>query len=226
MRVKQIAVVLLASSLLLSACGNHKDSESSTYAESGNNPKTNSREIIDKGDLNDLSGSLNGSQMQPDGSGSAPDGGTTSETDSSEGDPPLDKEMKGTAGQLYSLAFHAMFEMDEGLNSDMKYIAIDFSEMTQLTEQDKTYILASFDSYGVEVRDAAFDELKQEEGFKDKMVLEGILLQVKKVDVSEAAAVIEGSKYRAGNGAVGTKITLKLEDGSWSVSDAGTTWIS
>ncbi|WP_410771077.1 hypothetical protein [Fontibacillus sp. BL9] len=226
MRVKQIAVALFALSLLLSACGNHKNGESATYAESGNNPETNGREIIDKGDLNDLSGSLDETQMQPEVTGPAPGSEPTSETGSSEADHPSDKEMMGTAGQLYSLAFHAMFEMDEGLNSDMKYISIDFSELTQLTEQDKAYIMASFDSYGVEVRDAAFDELKQEEGFKDKLVLEGILLQVKKVDVSEAAAVIEGSKYRAGNGAIGTKITLKLEDGSWSVSDAGTTWIS
>lgn len=134
--------------------------------------------------------------------------------------------MRGTAGQLYSLAFQAMMEMDEGLNSEMKYIAIDFSELTQLTEEDQAYILASFETYGVETRSASIDELKQEEGFKDKLVLDGVLLLVEQVEISEDAAIIEGSKYSSGNGAIGTKITLKLEDGSWSVSDAGITWIS
>lgn len=200
MRVKPIAVVLLASSILLmSACGSDKDGGSATYAEPGNTAQTNGQEIINKENFTDVSVNPDESQEQPE----------------------------GTAGQLYSLAFQAMFSLDEGLNGNMEYIALDLSELTQLTDQDKTYILDSFADYEVTVRDATFEELTQEEeNFEDSMSLSGVLLQVKKVDVGEDSAVIEGSKYRSGTGAVGTKITLKLEDGTWNVTDSSMTWIS
>lgn len=200
MRVKPIAVVLLASSILLmSACGSDKDGGSATYAEPGNTAQTNGQEIINKENFTDVSVNPDESQEQPD----------------------------GTAGQLYSLAFQAMFSFDEGLNGNMEYIALDLSELTQLTDQDKSYILDSFADYEVTVRDATFEELAQEEeNFEDSMSLSGVLLQVKKVDVGEDSAVIEGSKYRSGKGAVGTKITLKLEDGTWNVTDSSMTWIS
>lgn len=200
MRVKSIAVVLLASSLLLmSACGSNKEGGSATHVKPGSTPPTNGQEIINKEDITGVSVNLDEPQMQPD----------------------------GTAGQLYSLAFQAMFSMDEGLNGNMEYIALDLSELTQLTDQDKAYILDSFAAYEVTVRDATFEQLaKEEENFEDSMALSGVLLQVQKVDVGEDSAVIEGSKYRSGKGAVGTKITLKLEDGTWNVTDSSMTWIS
>ncbi|WP_435923706.1 hypothetical protein [Paenibacillus sp. DYY-L-2] len=208
MKGKNIAAVLIALTLLLGGCGNGTKKGTDAGANPPENPPQaeNGAKIVTEPENTSGTGSLK-------------------EEDPPE--PPQDKEMNGTAGQLYSLAFQAMFDMDEGLNGDMKYIAMDLSELTQLTEEDKAYILDSFEDYGVEIRDETFDRLQEQEpGFKEKMVLEGVLLRVEKVDISKDAAVIEGSKYRSGNGAVGTKITLKLEDGAWSVTDAGMTWIS
>jgi len=38
--------------------------------------------------------------------------------------------------------------------------------------------------------------------------------------------IIEGSKYRAGNGAVGTKVIVEYKNGKWQVTKAEATWIS
>ncbi|MUG46354.1 hypothetical protein [Paenibacillus woosongensis] len=139
-------------------------------------------------------------------------------------------EADGSAGQLYGLVFEAMMPIDEALNEDLKYIAIDFSVLTQLTEEDKQYIEEYISSrFAAPVRDATFEQLKESEGDDftvNGMVLSGVLLQIDKVEISEHGAVIEGMKYRSGNGAVGIAIQLELKDGAWKVIEATNTWIS
>ncbi|MMZ67045.1 hypothetical protein D1872_295870 [compost metagenome] len=79
----------------------------------------------------------------------------------------------------------------------------------------------------MEVRDTTMEELKKEEPeFKETMVLQGVLLKIEKVELGEDYAVIEGSKYRSGTGAIGAKITLELKDEAWSVTKSEMTWIS
>ncbi|GAA0134810.1 hypothetical protein YSY43_16500 [Paenibacillus sp. YSY-4.3] len=139
-------------------------------------------------------------------------------------------EVDGSAGQLYGLAFEAMMPIDEALNEDMKYIAIDFSVLSHLAEEDKQYIREYISSrFAAPVKDATFEQLKESEGddFTDNgMVLSGVLLQIDKVEISENGAVIEGMKYRSGNGAVGVVIQLELKDGAWKVIEAASNWIS
>lgn len=150
------------------------------------------------------------------------------EGDSTQTDAPLDKEMNGTAGQLYGYTFEAMMQLDEGLNGDMQYIAVDLSPLTQLTETDKLYILNYLEQqFEISVQDTTIEQLKEKEDFKkNKLVLKGVLLRIDKVELGEDTAIITGSKYRSGSGGVGTKIDLILEKGSWKVGSAVMTWIS
>jgi len=48
-------------------------------------------------------------------------------------------------GELYSLALEAYMPIDEGLNGDMKYIAIDMSDFKDLDDTDKEQILKHFE---------------------------------------------------------------------------------
>ncbi|MNJ62176.1 hypothetical protein D3C77_580060 [compost metagenome] len=142
----------------------------------------------------------------------------------------VNPEVDGSAGQLYGLTFEAMMPIDEALNEDMKYIAIDFSVLSHLTEEDKQYIEEYMGSrFTAPVKDATFEQLRESEGdhFTDNgMVLSGVLLKIDKVEISENGAVIEGMKYRSGNGAAGIVIQLKLKDGAWKVIEAANTWVS
>ncbi|WP_059049905.1 hypothetical protein [Paenibacillus senegalimassiliensis] len=136
-------------------------------------------------------------------------------------------EMDGTAGQLYAVAFEAMMKLDEGLNSDMKYIAVDLSEMTQLTTEDKSYIMEYLQSFNTVIRDRTLEQLQQEENNEDDpLLLSGVFLRVDKVDIGEASALIEGAKYRSGTGAIGVKVSLEFVDGLWKLSDTEMNWIS
>lgn len=131
-------------------------------------------------------------------------------------------------GQLYSLALDAYMPIDEGLNGSMEYIAIDMSNFEDIDETDKKQILAYFDKYNVEVMETTYEQLLKKEGLYDPqtMVLNGVLLRVEKTEITKNKMVIEGSKYRAGDGAIGTKVVVEYKNEKWQVTEANGTWIS
>jgi hypothetical protein len=130
-------------------------------------------------------------------------------------------------GELYSLALDAYMPIDDGLNGDMKYIAIDMSNFKDLDETDKEQILMRFDKYNVEVMEATYEQL-EDKGLLDPetLVLNGVLLRVEKTEISNKQIVVEGSKYRAGDGAIGTKVIVENKNGKWQVTKADGTWKS
>jgi hypothetical protein len=134
---------------------------------------------------------------------------------------------KKDIGELYSLALDAYIPIDEGLNGGMKYIAIDMSNFKDLDNTDKEQILKHFNKYNVEVMEATYEQLKAKGLYDPKtMVLNGILLRVEKTENSNKKFVVEGSKYRSGLGANGTKIVVELKNDKWQVTKADTTWES
>ncbi|WP_282940024.1 peptide ABC transporter substrate-binding protein [Paenibacillus sp. RC67] len=134
---------------------------------------------------------------------------------------------KQAMGELYSLALDAYMPIDEGLNGSMKYIAIDMSNFKNIDGTDKKHILKYFDKYNVVVMEATYEQLKEKGLYDPKtMVLNGVLLRVEKTEISKDRVVIEGSKYRAGNGAIGTKVVVEYKNEKWKVTKADGTWIS
>lgn len=130
-------------------------------------------------------------------------------------------------GELYSLALDAYMPIDEGLNSGIEYIAIDLSNFIDLEEGDKEQILKHFEKYNVEVMEATLEQLKTK-GLYDKETesLDGLLLRVTNTEMFPNKMIVEGSKYRSGDGAIGIKVIMVNKDGSWQVVNAVSTWIS
>ncbi|WP_018749919.1 hypothetical protein [Paenibacillus sanguinis] len=136
-------------------------------------------------------------------------------------------EMDGTAGQLYAIAFEAMMKIEKTLNNDMKYIAIDLSKMTQLTAEDKSYIMEYLQTFDTVIRDRTLEQLKLEESNKNApLLLSGVFLRVDKVDIGVASALIEGAKYRSDTGSLGVKVSLEFVDGVWKLSGSDINWES
>lgn len=129
--------------------------------------------------------------------------------------------------EIYSLILDAYMPLDSGLNHDMEYIAIDMSNFENVDEAGKKQILKYFEKYNVEVMDATYEQLK-ERGLYDSETtsLYGVLLRVEKTDISWNKVVIEGSKYRSGDGAIGTRVTVKYTNKKWEVTKTDKTWIS
>ena len=138
-------------------------------------------------------------------------------------------EPKEHLGEIYSVALDSILKQDEGLNSDMEYIAIDMSNSEELDESDKKEILNYFkEKYKVEVIDATLEELKEKGLYNpDMMRLDGVLLKIKKVDFKFNNKILfEGSKYRSGLGAIGVEVKVHYKDNKWKSKEVKMTWIS
>lgn len=130
-------------------------------------------------------------------------------------------------GEIYSLALDALMPMDEGLNGDMQFIAIDMSNFINLNEKDKEQILNHFGKYNVEVMEATYEELKEKGLYDPKTnALYGILLRVQETQISDQQVIVECSKYRSGLGAIGVKVSVEYKKGEWQVTKTDLTWIS
>ncbi|MBC9786764.1 hypothetical protein H1S01_20455 [Heliobacterium chlorum] len=125
------------------------------------------------------------------------------------------------------MAFDAFMTIDEALNSNMKFIAIDMSNLKELNDTSKEQILKHLEKYGVKVMEDTFEQLEAK-GFYNpqSMSLDGVLLRVEKTDVSNKAVIIEGSKFRSALGSVGIKVVVEYIDGNWKVTKADITRIS
>ncbi len=129
--------------------------------------------------------------------------------------------------EIYIAALDAFMPIDEGLNHEMQYIAVDMSNFKHINERDKQQILYHFKSYGVEVMEATYEQL-EEKGLLDAetRVLSGVLLSVEKTGIQGKRVVVEGSKMRAGNGAIGVRSVVEYSAGQWKLKEAESTWIS
>lgn len=154
--------------------------------------------------------------------------GTTQMTSVEEEEEDTTVTSKDNLEQIYCLALDSFMLLDEALNHEMKYIAIDTTTMADITEEGRKQILDFFKKYGVEVMDASMEKLKEEGLFdENKLCLEGILLRIESIDFEPGdRVVIKGSKYRSGTGAIGVISTLTYEDGNWELIEANITWIS
>lgn len=126
----------------------------------------------------------------------------------------------------YCLAFDKNIEIDQGLNSGIKYIAIDIDSISEINEKDKTKILDYFKKHNIEVIDESFESLEKKGMVKDGTI-DGLLLSIeRKVDVLSTCVIIESSKFRSGIGAIGVRVILINILGKWIVVKSGMAWIS
>lgn len=128
--------------------------------------------------------------------------------------------------KLYCMALDSLMPIDEALNSNMEYISIDIETLEINDEVAKNYIKEYFSKYNVPVIFESYDSLKEQGKVNDMNSLEGILLSITKKEISDKKAVIEGSKYRSGLGAIGVYCELINKDDAWKLKESKMTWIS
>lgn len=130
---------------------------------------------------------------------------------------------------IYLVAFEVLLEEDDALNSDMEFIAIDFSSNDELTSQQKEKILEDLESaYDTEALEATREELEDAGRFDpNTKVLDGVVLEIEEVEYKRNGDVyFKGSKYRAGDGAIGIEGIVTDDEGIWKAKDVNMIWIS
>ncbi|MGN7478869.1 peptide ABC transporter substrate-binding protein [Solibacillus silvestris] len=138
-------------------------------------------------------------------------------------------EPKEHLGEIYIVALDSIMKQDEGLNSDMEYIAIDLSNSEEVDASDKKEILNYFkEKYKVEVMDATLEQLEEKGLYNpDMMRLDGVLLKIEKIDFKFNNKILfEGSKYRSGLGAIGIEVKVHYKGNKWRPKEVKMTWIS
>jgi hypothetical protein len=128
--------------------------------------------------------------------------------------------------KLYCIALDSFIPVDKGLNRDMEYIAIDIETLEITDLKAKNYIKEYFSKYNVPVIFESFESLKAKGKVGELNSLEGILLSIKNKKISEKKAIIEGSKFRSGIGAIGMHCKLVYKDGKWELTESRMSWIS
>ncbi len=124
-----------------------------------------------------------------------------------------------------------IYKDDPGLNGDIEILALDTSELKNLSSMEKEKLLNDLkEKYGLEIKEGTFEELA-EEGLIDKENLyfeKGILIKIKNPVYHEKDKKITCGieKWRSGLGAIGSdKVTAEYEKEKWIINKDGV-WIS
>lgn len=105
---------------------------------------------------------------------------------------------------FYQAILDDLWNVDEGLNSDIDVLAFDLSKVSNLTEDEKDDLVEIVSkAHGVEGIRSTFDELS-EQGYIDKETLNfetGMLIIIETADVTEDSFTFDTKKWRSGDGA-------------------------
>lgn len=117
---------------------------------------------------------------------------------------------------MYNVVLDYFIELDAALNSDMKYIAVNFD--VNIDDENKDNVLENLKKYNVDIIEGNLEDLKAK-GLGDEYGnLEGILLSISDIKIeSENKIIIEGSKYRSGLGSVSAQVTINNDNGTWKI---------
>lgn len=135
-------------------------------------------------------------------------------------------EVPDTLG-AYTTVIDKLYNEDEGLNSDIKYLAIDTSSMKNLTSDKKTKLLKELEKYGLTVLDMTYEQLEEKGYIQDTYFKEGILFKIEDEIIKSTSITMDVSKYRSGLGAIGYDgLVVKYKNGEWEITKTKSAWIS
>lgn len=129
--------------------------------------------------------------------------------------------------RVYCVAFDELMNVDEGLNDEAEYIAINFSTLQNISDEDERYISDYMLKHNDEILDESFSSLEEKGMVKEFNYIEGLLIEV--IDVSrqsDTSYEVEVSKFRSGIGAVGMRYTIEYIDEEWTIIQSTFMWIS
>lgn len=131
------------------------------------------------------------------------------------------------AANWFCLALDAIMPLDDALNFNMDYIAIDMGDVPGLDEAGKKQVLQFFEKYKVKTIEASLEQLREKGVYnRENRSLDGLLLRINKITLSDDKVVLDCSKYRGDGGAIGVKVMVEWINSQWEVTNSVLTWIS
>lgn len=144
------------------------------------------------------------------------------------------EEIENKTLNMYKKILEDLIKQDSALNTDAKFIAIDFgnflahhkdryskdNQYRSLSPNEKQALLDFCKQYNENVIEANFEQLKEKGYFNEETKrLDGILISVSKTEsINEEKAILRISKYRSALGAIMPKYELNLINGyDWNL---------
>lgn len=126
----------------------------------------------------------------------------------------------------FCLALDTVMPLDDALNGNMDYIAVDMIDVP-MNEWAKNQVLRYFEKYKVKTLEASLEQLREKGMYnRENRSLDGPLLRINKITLSDGKVILDCSKYRGAEGAIGVKVTLEWINSQWIVTNSVITWIS
>ncbi len=131
------------------------------------------------------------------------------------------------AGDAYLAVFDWLWENDTALNSEIKYLSID---LTELPEQDAEALLPLMEAFceeqELELLTKDFKQLEAE-GYLDQLYFpDGVLIAFSEIEKEASRMRVSARKWRSGLGAIGADFEITKQEGIWQISSMENNWIS
>lgn len=136
--------------------------------------------------------------------------------------------LKSEKARLYAEIFDIVWEMDKGLNSNVKYINIDTNTFKDFNKEDKEQLFDYISKkYNATIMDNTFQELESEGFIKDSAFIDGVSFKIDEyIKNTENEISFEGTKWASGIGAIGFTTKAEKNNSIWKIKMCNMTWIS
>ena len=133
--------------------------------------------------------------------------------------------------EAYFLVFQYLFEADPALNHEIKYIALDLSEIKFQAQDVLIRLVEDFCAeFGFTLLLNDFEGLR-EKGYITFDPLpprfqDGIIISFQDITLTDDTLVTKAEKWRSGRGAIGSTFTVEKTDGTWELLPLESMWAS
>lgn len=141
--------------------------------------------------------------------------------------PSDDENNAADAGDAYYTLFLKLYGDDTGLNSDIKYIAVDLTRAKLADTGRFLELMEAFcEDEGLTLMQDTVEGLTEKGYIRDLYFEHGIVVAFADSSLTDTMLHTQASKWRSGLGAIGGDYTLEKKAGIWTVTASDNNWIS
>ncbi len=127
----------------------------------------------------------------------------------------------------YMAVIDWLWQEDTGLNGDIQYLSVDFTDIEDEEAAALTALLEDFCAeQDLTLLTLGYDKLVEDGYVEDLFFPDGILFSFEQAELTDTTLNVNARKWRAGRAAIGGEFTVEKQDGVWSVAQTKNNWIS
>jgi len=127
----------------------------------------------------------------------------------------------------YLLVMDILMEKASNIDDGIEYLAVDTTQMVNLTAEGKIRLFKELERYKLTVLDKTQDELEDEGYIVDTFFEKGLWIHIEDNPIHSDSITMEAEILRSGLAAHGiTDLEIIFKDGQWQVKSTGPTFVA